>query len=322
MGLQRYDFNAEKLEFVVRKPFLSRSARVSLWVLGLVAVVVSAIALSTSFQDGQLAAENQSLQNQLTGYQQDISNLSDELSDISARDRELYRVIMGADPIPEDVSRVGVGGTDPYSRFDGLSESAAKLLRTSTEKLDELERRIKLQSISFEYLEEMARDRPEMWLQTPSIMPTTIGRISSFKGMRLHPILQYWRQHNGVDIAVPNNTPVYATANGVVERIGYDATGYGHYIVLSHPKAGYQTLYAHLISPSHLLRGTTVVRGQQIGLSGNSGLSVAPHIHYEVQDLDGTPLRPRDFFMLGMSPEDYQQLLEEYSKVSHLPSLD
>ncbi len=321
MGLQRYDFNAEKLEFVVRKPPLSRPALVSLCVLGLVAIVVSAIVLSTSFQDGQLAAENQSLRNQLSGYQQEVSNLSDELSDISARDRELYRVIMGADPIPEDVSRVGIGGTDPYSRFDGLSESAAILLRENTEKLDELERRLKLQSISFEYLEETARDRPEMWQQTPSIMPTTTGRISSFKGMRLHPILRYMRQHNGVDIAVPKNTPVYATANGVVEKI-HHAPGYGHYIVLNHPKAGYRTLYAHLNSAPRIPLGAAVVRGEQIGLSGNSGLSVAPHVHYEVQDQDGTPLRPRDFFMLGMSPQDYQQLLEEYSKVDHLPSLD
>jgi murein DD-endopeptidase MepM/ murein hydrolase activator NlpD len=321
MGLQRYDFNAEKLEFVARKPRLSRPALASLCVLMLGVIVVSAIALSTSFQDGQLAAENQSLRNQLSGYQQEVSNLSDELSDISARDRELYRVIMGADPIPEDVSRVGIGGTDPYSRFDGLSESAAKLLRENTEKLGELERRLRLQSISFEYLEETARDRPEMWQQTPSIMPTTIGRISSFKGVRLHPILGYDRQHNGVDIAVPKNTPVYATANGVVERIGYEA-GYGHYIVLNHPKAGYKTLYAHLNLAPRLPQGTTVVRGEQIGLSGSSGLSVAPHVHYEVQNQDGTPLRPRDFFMLGMSPQDYQQLLEEYSRVSHLPSLD
>lgn len=322
MGLQRYDFDAEKLDFVARKPPLSRPVIVSLCVLGLGVLVVSAIVLSTSFQDGQLAIENQSLRNELSGYQQEISYLSDELSDISARDRELYRVIMGADPIPEDVSRVGIGGTDPYSRFDGLSESAARLLRQNTEKLDELERRINLQYISFEYLDEMARNRSDMWQQTPSIMPTTTGRISSFKGPRLHPILRYKRQHNGVDIAVPKNTPVYATANGVVERIGYEGRGYGYYIVVSHPKAGYRTLYAHLNMAPPLARGTTVVRGEQIGLSGNSGLSVAPHVHYEVQDQNGTPLRPRDFFMLGMSPQDYQQLLEEYSKVSHLPSLD
>jgi len=322
MGLQRYDFNPDKLDFVERKPLLSLPIRVILCVLALGILVVTAIVLSTSFQDRQLAAENQSLRNQLSGYQHEISDLSDELSDISTRDRELYRVIMGADPIPEGVLRVGIGGTDPYSRFDGLSESAARLLRQNTEKLGELERRINLQSISFEYLEEQARDRPEMWLQTPSIMPTTTGRISSIKGMRLHPILRYKRQHNGVDIAVPKNTPVYATANGVVERIGYEARGYGHYIVLNHPKAGYRTLYAHLNMAPPLSRGTTVVRGEQIGLSGNSGLSVAPHIHYEVQDQNGTPLTPRDFFMLGMSPQDYQQLLEEYSKVGHLPSLD
>ena len=322
MGLQRYHFDPNKLEFVVIRPRLGLPIFVGLCVFLLAVAVLSTIVLSTSFRDRQLAAENQTLREHFSGYQQEVSNLSDQLSDISDQDKELYRVILGADPIPEDISRVGVGGTDSYSRFDGLSESAAELLRKNAEKLDELERRIKLQSASFEYLKGTADSRPEIWEQTPSIMPTTVGRISSFQGLRLHPILRYKRQHNGVDIVVPKNTPIYATASGVVEGIGYEARGYGHYIVLSHPKAGYKTLYAHLNSEPRIPRGAKVVRGEQIGLSGNSGLSAAPHLHYEVRDKNGSPLRPRDFFMLGMSPQDYQQLLEEYSRVSHLPSLD
>ena len=89
------------------------------------------------------------------------------------------------------------------------------------------------------------------------------------------------------------NTPIYATASGVVEGIGYEARGYGHYIVLSHPKAGYKTLYAHLNSEPRIPRGAKVVRGEQIGLSGNSGLSAAPHLHYEVCLLYTSP-SPRD----------------------------
>ena len=97
--------------------------------------------------------------------------------------------------------------------------------------------------------------------------------------------------HPGVDIAVPLNTPVVATAPGTVKQVGRDAV-YGEFIVLDHGD-GIETMYAH---NGHLLieRGRSVGRGEMIAYSGNSGRSSAPHLHYEVRR-QGVAVDPTPF---------------------------
>lgn len=97
--------------------------------------------------------------------------------------------------------------------------------------------------------------------------------------------------HTGVDIAVPVNTPVAATADGTVKQTGTDPV-YGVFVVLAHAD-GYETMYAH---NAHLLvdRDERVTRGQIIAYSGNSGQSSAPHLHYEVRR-GGWPVDPTPF---------------------------
>lgn len=96
------------------------------------------------------------------------------------------------------------------------------------------------------------------------------------------------KQHKGIDIAVPRNTPIYATQDGVVTYSGV-ASGYGNVIYIRHPD-GRETRYAHLNSMS-VTKGQTVAKGQQIGLSGNTGRSSGPHLHYEVRQ-NGVAINP------------------------------
>lgn len=97
--------------------------------------------------------------------------------------------------------------------------------------------------------------------------------------------------HSGVDIAVPTDTPVLATAAGVVRQTGYDDV-LGSFVVLSHG-GGFETMYAH---NGHLLveRGESMERGASIATSGNSGRSTAPHLHYEVRR-GGLPIDPEPY---------------------------
>ena len=127
--------------------------------------------------------------------------------------------------------------------------------------------------------------------QVPSGYPVA-GVVSSDFGMRLHPRTRLWRPHVGVDLAVPVGTPVAATAGGWVERIGHSRRGYGLFIDLVHPAAGYRTRYAHL-SVAIVQVGQGVGRGQIIGRSGDSGNATGPHVHYEVRTSAGRPVRPR-----------------------------
>jgi hypothetical protein len=87
--------------------------------------------------------------------------------------------------------------------------------------------------------------------------------------------------HNGVDIAVPEGTPVMAAADGMVEKIGFDPGGYGTYVKILHD-GGVETLYAHL-TKQLVTQGDNVACGQAIGKSGNTGNSTGPHLHFEVR---------------------------------------
>jgi murein DD-endopeptidase MepM/ murein hydrolase activator NlpD len=263
--------------------------------------------VTSSPEELALAAENEALQEQLEFTQERIEGVSAKLEELSEADQEIYRKLLQADPISEDVRQVGVGGSDPYARFSRFSTPTASLLKETTNKLDEIERQIDLQSASYRELTKVAGEQ-ELWLgQMPAILPAN-GKIISGFGMRHHPILKITRLHKGVDILVGTGTPVYATGDGVVTRAGRNS-GYGINIVLQHPKAGYETLYAHLSKiPNGIKEGTRVKRGDLIGLSGNTGLSKSPHLHYEVHDLDGRGLNPIYFFAPSMTPQQFKQL--------------
>ena len=100
------------------------------------------------------------------------------------------------------------------------------------------------------------------------------------------------RFHHGQDITVKKGTPIYAPATGIVKR-AYYAGGFGNHIKLDHGN-GYTTLFAHL-SKINVKHGQKVDRGQIIGLTGNTGRSTAPHLHYEIHHY-GEPKNPLDYF--------------------------
>ena len=111
---------------------------------------------------------------------------------------------------------------------------------------------------------------------------TTSKRITSPYGTRWHPVYQYWKTHNGVDIGgVYYSSAVRATKAGVVIISQYNSS-YGNYVVISHG-TGNTTLYAHMSSRSVSV-GDRVTQGQQIGVTGSTGVSTGPHLHYEIKE--------------------------------------
>lgn len=100
-------------------------------------------------------------------------------------------------------------------------------------------------------------------------------------GLRRHPILGYTKMHTGVDWAAPSGTPIYASGNGVVEKVGWES-GYGKYIRVRHNN-GYETAYGHMTAYARRIdEGTRVRQGQVIGFVGSTGLSTGSHLHYEI----------------------------------------
>jgi murein DD-endopeptidase MepM/ murein hydrolase activator NlpD len=111
--------------------------------------------------------------------------------------------------------------------------------------------------------------------------PLAAGIVRSGFGQRHHPLLRLNRMHTGVDWAAPMGTPIYASGNGVIEKMGWEG-GYGRYVRIRHAN-GYQTAYGHMSAfARNLAEGKRVRQGQVIGYVGSTGLSTGAHLHYEI----------------------------------------
>lgn len=129
---------------------------------------------------------------------------------------------------------------------------------------------------------------PQRSVSVPSRMPLAGAALTSGYGMRNHPVLGGRRKHDGVDLAAPTGTPVYATADGVVGRADWYSS-YGLYISVNHG-ASMETRYAHL-SRLAVAAGDNVKKGDLIGYVGSTGRSTGPHLHYEVR-VEGIAVNP------------------------------
>ena len=125
--------------------------------------------------------------------------------------------------------------------------------------------------------------------------------ISAPYGYRSHPLLFTRHLHTGVDFAMPIGTPIYATADGVVNGAEFSGGGYGYLVKIDH-SLGFMTYYAHL-NKIVVQKGMFVKRGQLIAYSGNTGRSTGPHLHYEIRFL-GNVINPKNFMEWKMSNFD------------------
>ena len=121
------------------------------------------------------------------------------------------------------------------------------------------------------------------------ITPTTNWRLTSPFGMRMHPVLKYNRMHNGIDMAAPQGTPIYATRAGKVTRVAYQAGGAGNYVSINHLD-GFSSIYMHM-THSVVKKDQNVTAGQIIGYVGSTGISTGPHLHFGVS-YAGTYVNP------------------------------
>lgn len=145
----------------------------------------------------------------------------------------------------------------------------------------------------------------------PNDIPVDYRRISSPYGDRLHPISGKWKRHLGTDLTCPLGTPIFATADGVVEMTRASNQGYGNLLKIRHG-LGFATLYAHL-NQFAVKPGQFVEKGDRVGFCGTSGNSTGSHLHYEVRFI-GKTLDPQDF--MQWQPENIEQL---FNKQSYVP---
>ena len=144
----------------------------------------------------------------------------------------------------------------------------------------------------------------------PAIQPVIndeLTLLTASYGMRIHPFFKTLASHQGVDYTVPEGTRVFATADGRVSEVALRNSTSGQTLVIDHGN-GYTTSYSHL-SKVYVKRGATVRRGDIVALSGNTGLSLAPHLHYEVR-YNGMRVDPIHYFFMELTPDQYYRIMQ------------
>ena len=215
---------------------------------------------------------------------------------IEERQRLLAAMIAGEKVDPEAIAKLGYtealspnaaqgGPFDPATQADPTFKS----LFTSWKKLDNL---------------------ADGAIAIPSEKPVRTAEFTSGYGTRTDPFRGGAARHQGIDLAAPVGTPIYATADGTVGEAGYNRGGYGNLIKLNHGR-GIETRYGHLsrilVSP-----GQRVARGQLIGHMGSTGRSTGSHLHYEV-GIDGRAVNPIPF----MKSNDYLLAMQKNGAGTH-----
>lgn len=228
------------------------------------------------------------------------------LDNIEMRDREVFRTIFESEPynFGEDNSEELLKEYEEiFTQSNKILESELnKRMIDASEKMKELVRSAERMQANSEMMGSEARNIPA--IQPISNKQLTL--LTASYGMRMHPFYKTLKSHQGVDFTVPENTRIFATADGVVKSVTTNSTS-GKEITLDHGN-GYTTSYSHINSTT-VGRGQNVKRGDIIAHSGNTGLSITPHLHYEVSYND-MRVDPIHYFFMELSPEEYQRIIK------------
>jgi murein DD-endopeptidase MepM/ murein hydrolase activator NlpD len=313
MAKIKYRFNPESLNYDRITKSLGKKLLVvlSYLVVLLFAAVVLNLLYSGLFntpKEKRLIRENNQLLFQYKLLNEKITGLENVLSDIEKRDDNIYRTIFNADPIPRSVRDAGFGGVNRYEYLEGFDQSNAVI--ETAQKLDKLTKAVYVQSKSYDEVIGLALNREDQLASLPAIQPISnkdLTRTASGWGFRIHPIYKILKFHYGMDFTAPTGTEVYATGNGTIVTVEWSKRGYGNQIIIDHGY-GYQTLYAHL-SGFNVRLGQEVKRGDVIGYVGSTGLSTAPHLHYEVH-LNRKAVNPINYYFNDLSPEEFDRMIE------------
>ena len=323
MRKERYVYNTRTLSFEKEEKTLKEKL---LSIFGFTsAVVISGILFVLVFNHFFPSPQEQSLKKELSQMKYKYSLLDNHvdlmekvLTNIQDRDANVHRMIFGMDPVDEDVWQSGQGGFKKYKDIVNYGESS-NMIKDVQNQVEKLAIQMTIQSKSLDTLVNLASERDKMFASIPALKPVRedklkrkIRALSGF-GMRLHPILKIRKMHAGLDFTSPSGTDIQASGEGVVVKIGRKKTGYGNHVIIDHGY-GYKTLYAHM-SRFDVNKGERVSRGQKIGEVGNTGTSTAPHLHYEVI-YKGRKVDPINFVMDGLTTEEYQELVNEASKMN------
>ncbi|GHT73632.1 peptidase M23 [Bacteroidia bacterium] len=301
-----YEYNSTILDFVqIRHSWLHYLYKgiLALFV-GLVFLSVFYIIFSFFFhtpEEKDLIKLDNVLSENYTEMSQRYKQLDKVIADLEQRDANIYRYIFETDP-PK---------VDDYQNENLLKtieeQSNETIILNAQKAIEKLQLTVNQQTNKLKDIVSTYQQQPHIH-NIPTIQPIEdrdFRYIAATFGMRMHPFYKVLKMHTGIDFSAPLGANVYATASGKVVSVEKKYRNVGLSIVIDHTN-GYKTHYYHL-NEAKVKPNQKVDRGQIIGTVGNSGRSVAPHLHYEVWK-DNKPYDPIHFFFGNIDPKDYHLL--------------
>jgi len=309
MANSQFKFNPEDLNF----DRLDNSLKARIWkvVIYVAAILVMAILLNVIYslffdspRERQIRRENEMLMEQYELLSERKNLVDTVMQEVQRIDKDIYRVIFETEPVE---TAMDLTTELTYQNLMGTPDK--KIVILTAHKLDSLIIHDQMTATMYDVLMIKGENRSEMLPAIPGIQPienADLTLIASGYGHRIHPIYKIRKMHTGIDFSAPVGTAIFATGDGVVETSMRSGRGLGNRIVIDHGY-GYKSLYA-CMDELKVRRGQTVKRGEVIGTVGDTGLSVAPHLHYEVH-LNGEPVNPINYFFLELDPRAYDRLI-------------
>ncbi len=245
------------------------------------------------------------LRSEYTALESRLDSLNVVIADIERRDASLFKQLFESTPytLEEDYEShsatlresLSTLSTDElYSlyeqRCEGFNNSVESLVESTHTMISEIERVGSATS------------------KIPAIQPISnrhLTLLTASFGERIHPFYKTMQHHPGVDYTIPEGSRVFATADGVVKSVSLSNSPSGKSIVIDHGN-GYESYYAHL-GRVNLPARRRVKRGDIIGASGNTGLSLTPHLHYEVRR-DGVAIDPINYFFMELNAQQSRRI--------------
>lgn len=241
----------------------------------------------------QITTENKILKNEILKLTKNYKDLNYSIKNLTERDNQL-RMAVNLPTVSDEELELGTGGSLNGITNNINSDNLEGIISASGKLISEMKKQIEFQRESYSEIYSKSLTDKKYLESIPAIQPMSgvLIRHGNY-GMRIHPILNIRKMHEGIDINNSVGTAVYASGSGVVKFSGNSSTGYGVSIHIDHGFE-FETIYAHL-SKVLVHKNQKVKRGDLIAYSGNSGLSSGPHLHYEVRYKEGN-VNPVNYF--------------------------
>lgn len=306
----RYKFNREQLKFVEDKRglrgWLKRMVKyfvISILIAILYYLIVS-VFVSTE-QERRLARENKLMEEEYGRLQEKIEILDNTIKNLQVKDREIYKQIFDAEPPAisgqENYEAVFFAGIDTTRNDEIVAYSRDRIAQMVSGGAS-VNKAIKSIKSEFAALGEDVK-------KIPSIVPLkdfSIGQTGASVGQKINPFYKTVSMHNGIDLLGAVGNEILAAADGVVEQVSRKGKKEGNTISINHGN-GYITRYM-LVGDILVRQGQKVEQGAIIGRVGLSGMSFAPHLHYEVI-YNGENMDPVNYFFADLTPALFKEMV-------------